>query len=126
MVECAAHAPIRPELIREQPARLVLEARFAPAAAALEPGQSLLVIYHLHRAEPWREELMPELFRRRIACRPNAIGVTLVRVLAWEAAPQAVTITVVGLDALDGSPILDIKPYQPVWDAPDKITEQNE
>ena len=74
-------------------ARLVLEARFAPA---------------------WDARCIDELFRRRIACRSNPIGVTLVRVVGT----QGSTVTVIGLDALDGSPILDIKPSQPRFDAP--------
>ena len=57
---------------------------------------------------------MPELFTRRIANRPNSIGVTLTRIVAL----QGSTITVVGLDAINGSPILDIKSYQPIWDEP--------
>jgi len=94
--------------------RLVLEPRFAPAVAALKVGQHLLVVYHLHRAEGWLDEWMEELLTRRIACRPNPIGVTLTRIVALGGS----TITVVGLDAINGSPILDIKPYKPILDAP--------
>jgi tRNA (Thr-GGU) A37 N-methylase len=94
--------------------RLVLEARFAPAVVALEIGQHLLVIYHLHCAEAWHEHHMAELFTRRIASRPNPIGVTLTQVVALNGA----TVTVVGLDAVNGSPILDIKPYKSIFDAP--------
>ena len=113
-VACPAEESLRPEVIRAMESRLVLEPRFAPAVAALEVGQHLLVIYHLHRAEPWEDRHMPELFTRRIASRPNPIGVTLTRVVALEGS----TITVVGLDAINGSPILDIKPYKPIWDEP--------
>jgi len=113
-VESAITEPLRPEAMRGVESRLVLEPRFAPAAAALEVGQHLLVVYHLHRAGEWQGGLMAELFTRRIASRPNPIGITLVRVVAVHGA----TLTVVGLDAVDGSPILDIKPYKPVYDAP--------
>ncbi len=51
-----------------------------------------------------------QLFTKHIANRLKPIGITLTRVVAWEDA----TITVVGLDAVDGSPILDIKPYKPI------------
>jgi tRNA (Thr-GGU) A37 N-methylase len=114
LVECAIIIPLRPEVIRAEESRLVLAAHFAPAVAALEVGQHLLVVYHLHQAAPWQERLMPEVFTRRIASRPNAIGVTLTRVVAL----QGSTVTVVGLDAINGSPILDIKPYKPIFDAP--------
>ncbi len=97
---------LHPRAIRAVEARLVLEPRFAPAVAALQVGQSLLVIYHLHRIEPWDERDVAQLFVRRAPRRPNPIAVTRVRVVALEGA----TITVADLDAVDGSPILDIKP----------------
>ncbi len=110
-------APLRPEEMRGVECRLVLEPRFAPAVAALEIGQHLIVVYHLHRVVGNADASVPyssELFTKRTANRPNPIGVTLTRVVAWADA----TITVVGLDAIDGTPILDIKPYKPIFDAP--------
>jgi tRNA (Thr-GGU) A37 N-methylase len=114
IVECPITEPLRPEVIRAVESRLVLEPRFAPAVAALGVGQHLLVVYHLHRVEEWQGHHMDELFTRRIAPRPNPIGVTLTRVVALSGS----IITVVGLDAINSSPILDIKPYKPVFDAP--------
>ena len=106
--------PLRPERMRGVEARLVLEPRFAAAAAALAAGQLLWVVYHLQRAPAWHDEHLPELFTRRTASRPNPIGVTLVEVVAVEDS----TITVTGMDAVDGSPVLDVKPYKPVYDQP--------
>jgi tRNA (Thr-GGU) A37 N-methylase len=103
-----------PEQMRCEMARLVLEPRFAPAVSALKVGQHLWVVYHLHRVESRSCQPPTDLFSRRIADRPNPIGVTLVRVVAVEEA----TVTVAGLDAVDGTPILDLKPYQPIWDEP--------
>jgi tRNA (Thr-GGU) A37 N-methylase len=114
IVECPIIDPLRPEDIRSLESRLVLEPRFAPAVAVLKVGQHLLVIYHLHQIEKWHDRYMTELFTRRIAYRPNPIGVTLTRIVALNGS----TITVVGLDAIDGSPILDIKPYKPIFDTP--------
>lgn len=112
VVECAVREALRPEEIRGVESRLVLESRFAPSVAALEVGQHLVVVYHLHRAKESQDWHVTELFTRRMASRPNPIGVTLTRVLALAGS----TITVVGLDAIDGSPILDIKPYKRIWD----------
>ena len=52
---------------------------------------------------------MPRLgiFAQRASSRPNALGVSVVRLLSQEGA----VLSVQGLDALDGSPILDVKPY---------------
>ena len=66
--------PLRPEDIRGIAAQLVLEPEFAPAVAALEIGQHLIVVYHLHRVSKWDDRHMTELFTRRIASRPNPIG----------------------------------------------------
>lgn len=120
IIECAVTEPLRPEIIRAVESRLVLEPHFAPAVAALEVGQHLLVVYHLHRVVQWQDRCMKELFTRRIACRPNPIGVTLTRIIALNGS----TITVVGLDAINGSPILDIKPYKPIFDVPPVIKEE--
>lgn len=45
--------------------------------------------------------------------RPNHLGVSAVRLLAVDEA----TVRVLGLDAIDGTPVLDIKPYLPEYDA---------
>lgn len=111
----------RPEIIRSVESRLVLYPRFSRAVARLETGQHLLVIYHLHQVQPWRDDWMPGLFTRRIASRPNPIGVTLTRIVSVGGS----TITVIGLDAINGSPILDIKPYQPIFDAPPVQSQTN-
>lgn len=112
IVRCAIREPLRPEQMRGVEARLELKDRFTPAVAALETGQHLWVVTHLHRAAPWRESDAAALFVRRSASRPNPVGVTLVRVVTSAAS----TITVIGLDAIDGTPVLDIKPYKEVYD----------
>jgi tRNA-Thr(GGU) m(6)t(6)A37 methyltransferase TsaA len=49
------------------------------------------------------------IFAQRAKNRPNRIGVTVCRLLSIE----QLTIAVEGLDAVDGTPVLDIKPYMP-------------
>jgi tRNA (Thr-GGU) A37 N-methylase len=114
VVESPISEALRPELMRRVEARLVLRPDLAAAVATLKEGTNVWVIYHLHEAEAWHEAQVEELFGRRMACRPNPIGVTLTRVVEAHES----TITVIGLDAVDGSPILDIKPYKPIFDAP--------
>ena len=57
---------------------------------------------------------MPEIgiFAQRAKHRPNPIGVTSVQVLGVKGA----VLRVQGLDAIDGTPVLDIKPYIPAFD----------
>jgi len=114
IVESSFREPRRPEEMRAVPSRLVLATRFAAEMAALEVGQHLWVVYHLHLIEPISDHHPVNLFTKRIANRPNPIGFTLVRIVAVE----GTTLTVVGLDAVDGTPILDLKPYQRIWDEP--------
>ena len=104
---------LRPEAMRGKQACLALEPGLDQAVAELKSGQHIWVIYHLHQVERNKSRVTPELFTRRINLRPNPIAVTLVRVVGVEGS----RIEVVGLDAIDGSPILDIKPYKTIWDA---------
>jgi tRNA-Thr(GGU) m(6)t(6)A37 methyltransferase TsaA len=94
----------------------------------LEQFSHVVVITLLHQAafsptkhlvrRPRGLATMPELgiFAQRAKDRPNPLGITVVRLLAVEADG----IRVRGLDAIDGTPVLDIKPYFPQFDsAPD-------
>ena len=57
---------------------------------------------------------MPEtgIFAQRAKDRPNPIGITAVRIRALGAG----WVEVSGLDAIDGTPVLDLKPYVPQYD----------
>jgi len=52
------------------------------------------------------------IFATRSQLRPNHLGVSVVPLLALE----GTTLRVRGLDAVDGTPVLDIKPYLPEYD----------
>ena len=56
------------------------------------------------------------VFATRSPFRPNPIGLSCVKLEAVHADTQPVTLTVSGIDLLDGTPIYDIKPYIPVAD----------
>ena len=90
------------------------------------------IIYYLDRAvfdrekhlkrHPQNREDMPlvGIFSQRGKDRPNRMGMTSVQVV--EVSED--TLTVKGLDAIDGTPVLDIKPYYPVYDRKDaKVPE---
>jgi len=82
------------------------------------------VVYWLHQADwqpkrdllrrPQGREDMPLLgiFAQRAKHRPNPVGITTVRLLSV----KDNVLTVRGLDAIDGTPVLDIKPYFPAFD----------
>lgn len=106
-------------------ARIVLEPELRPGLRGLGEFSHVLVVALLHgaRFEPARHLVrrprgladMPELgiFAQRAKDRPNPIGVTVVPLVA--VGEDGVTVR--GLDAIDGTPILDLKPYFPVFDS---------
>ena len=94
---------------------LELAAELAPAATDLHPGQELLVLTWLHladrailRVHPRGDPRNPEegVFSTRSPDRPNPVGVHRVTVVAFDGA----SVRVRDLEAIDGTPIVDIKP----------------
>ena len=95
---------------------------FAKSLTGLQPHQMLQVLWLIDRANRSFEQLQhpkgdAALPRRGIMAlrtpnRPSPLGLTTVELLDI----QGLTLTVKGLDAWDGSPVLDIKPYAPLWD----------
>jgi tRNA-Thr(GGU) m(6)t(6)A37 methyltransferase TsaA len=78
------------------------------------------VVFWFHLSRGWNSQVVPPrdvkkrgLFATRAPHRPNPIGLSVVRLLQI----QGLTLRVRGLDMLDGTPVLDIKPYVPYVDA---------
>ena len=65
------------------------------------------------RVVPYRDTRERGLFATRSPCRPNPIGLSAVRVLRREGR----VLHVADIDILDGTPLLDLKPYVPEFDA---------
>lgn len=105
-----------PKNSRESEAVCTIEVdeRWAPALDGVETCTHLLVLYWMHRA---RRDLVLQVprhagrprgtFALRSPVRPNPIAASVVRLLAVEGR----RLTVRGLDCLDGTPLLDLKPY---------------
>ncbi len=104
--------------------RVVLFPAYRAGIRGLEDFSHVLVLTLLHRASfdssrhlvrrPRGLPSMPEvgIFSQRAKDRPNPLGITAVRLIAC----SDDGITVRGLDAIDGTPVLDIKPYYPHYD----------
>ena len=60
---------------------------------------------------------MVGIFSQRAKDRPNRIGMTSVEIVSVSDR----TLTVKGLDAVNGTPVLDIKPYYPVYDRKEAV-----
>jgi len=62
---------------------------------------------------PFLDKTPHGVFATRAPRRPNAIGLSILRLVAVD----GTTLTVEDVDILDGTPVLDIKPYVPAFDA---------
>ena len=87
---------------------------FADGLRDLECFSHIYLIYHFHKApaakllvKPFLEDVKHGVFATRAPCRPNPIGFSLVRLTGR----AGNALHVEDIDALDGTPLLDIKPY---------------
>ena len=116
-----ADMPIQPSGARGLEGTAEIDPAFAAGLQDLAGFSHLILLYHLHRApapallvRPFLDTAERGVFATRAPCRPNPIGLSVVRLLG-------VTGNILRLgdvDMLDGSPLLDIKPFVPAFDAP--------
>jgi tRNA-Thr(GGU) m(6)t(6)A37 methyltransferase TsaA len=86
----------------------------------------IILIYHFDRAgdvelirKPFLDDAPHGIFATRHPCRPNGIGISIVRLLGHEEN----LLKVGGIDVLDGTPLLDVKPYVPRFDSYPEASE---
>lgn len=108
----------------EDVSSIMLNEEYYGGLKGLEEFTHVTIIYYLDKAKfdrekhlqrrPQNREDMPlvGIFSQRGKDRPNQIGKTSVQVVSV----SENCLTVKGLDAIDGTPVLDIKPYYPVYD----------
>lgn len=119
----------------EAEAHIRLRDDLLPGLSGIEYFSHLWVIYHQHKSAEWMKAkgvapdqalYMPAdderagqgVYSSRAPCRPSALGSCIVKLLRREGA----RLTVTGLDAIDGTPVLDVKIYVPQFDAfPDAV-----
>lgn len=102
--------------------RLELAPAFQSALDGLAGYSHLVVVFWMHGVNTCELKHVPQgkagvpevgIFACRCVQRPNPIGVSTVRLLDVRDG----VVTVQGLDVIDGTPILDLKPYTPQYDA---------
>ncbi len=110
----------------EVASEIVIEEGLTECLDGLEQFSHIIVIYWMHRVAPVRQPIdkihprgradlpLVGIFSTRTSHRPNPLGVTTARLVER----KGNVLKVVGLDALDGSPVIDIKPYMPGYDSP--------
>lgn len=104
-----------------------IDREYAPGLQGLEQFSHAIVVTWLHLADfdpekhlqrrPQGREDMPNvgIFSQRARHRPNSIGITAVELVSVEGS----VLKVRGLDAIDGTPVLDVRPYYPAYDRVD-------
>ncbi|MBM3744919.1 MAG: tRNA (N6-threonylcarbamoyladenosine(37)-N6)-methyltransferase TrmO [Acidobacteria bacterium] len=116
----AAGAPIQPSRSRGARGTVTVFEEYREALRDLEGFDRIWLLYWFHLAPAARLRVTPfldtaerGLFATRAPCRPTRIGLSAVELLRIEGAVLEVS----GVDMLDETPLLDIKPYVPEFDS---------
>ena len=111
--------PIQPAFAEECLGSVKIFPEFLEGLRDIEGFSHLYLIYHLHKVEtaklivePFLQPVEHGIFATRSPWRPNAIGMSLVELIGRERD----ILHIKGVDILDGTPLLDIKPYSPRFD----------
>jgi tRNA-Thr(GGU) m(6)t(6)A37 methyltransferase TsaA len=120
-----AECPIQPNYSTGQ-GRIEIFPEFAPGLKDIESFSHIYLLYRLDRSgelqlvrPTFLDDEPHGIFASRHPCRPNSIGLSIVELTER----QQNSLMVKGIDVLDGTPLLDIKPYIPRFDRIDSATE---
>jgi len=117
------NTPIQVGAGRDTEGTVVIFEEFEEGLADLDGFSHIQLLYHFHKSEGYKLKVVPfldtvgrGLFSTRAPRRPNNIGLSVTRVTSVE--KNIIHIT--GIDVLDGTPLIDIKPYVPFFEDPDE------
>jgi len=113
--------PIQPKRDKGTKGYIEILPEYKDALSDLDGFSHIILLYHLHLSKdyslkvvPYLDNVQRGLFATRAPRRPNPIGLSVVRLDKIE----GTTIHISNFDILDGTPLLDIKPYVPHFDDP--------
>jgi tRNA-Thr(GGU) m(6)t(6)A37 methyltransferase TsaA len=113
------NTPIQGCFAPEARGSVELQPEYAPGLKDLEGFSYIWLLYCFHRAagydlltKPFLDKEKKGVFATRYFRRPNSLGMSLVCLEGIEGS----TLKIAGVDMLDGTPLLDIKPYMPLFD----------
>ena len=111
--------PIQPTAARGVPGVVEVFPEYVEGLRDLEGFSHIILIYHFHLCKrcsltvrPYMDDKHHGVFATRAPCRPNPIGISVVRLIKV----NGNLLHVQDLDIIDGTPLLDIKPYVPEFD----------
>ena len=115
----AGKTPIQPVYAKGCTGQVEVFEEYADGLKDVEDFSHIYLLYHFHQSsqaklivKPFLQDVEHGLFATRAPCRPNAIGLSVVELLRIEGC----ILHVGNVDILDGTPLLDIKPYTAKFD----------
>ena len=113
--------PIQPAGAQGVVGKVEIHPEYVPGLEDLESFSHIILLYHFHlskgyrlTAKPYMDDEPHGIFAIRAPNRPNPIGLSVVRLIKVEGA----SLEIEGVDIVDGTPLLDIKPFVPAFDVP--------
>ena len=114
--------PIQPAGAEGVEGNVEIEPEYAAGLKDIEGFSHIILIYHFHLSKGYSLDVKPFLdseshgvFATRAPRRPNPIGISVVRLVKVEGN----VIHIGDVDVVDGTPLLDLKPYVPEFDVRD-------
>lgn len=112
-------SPIQPSAAKSAGGKIEIFSEFAEGLQDLAGFSHIFLIYHFHlskkfslKVKPFLDDKQRGLFATRAPSRPNPIGISIVRLIKIESD----NLHIQNVDVVDGTPLLDIKPYVPAFD----------
>ncbi len=111
--------PIQPSGAADIVGTIVMDKAYEQGLTDLEGFSHIILLYAFHQStgydlmvKPFMDDRKRGLFSTRAPRRPNPIGLSIVELVKREGN----RITIKGIDVLNGTPLIDIKPYVPKFD----------
>jgi len=118
--------PVQPRFANSQTGKIELFEQFALGLKDIETFSHIYLIYQFDRSgavemirSTFLDDIPRGLFATRHPCRPSQIGISIVELVKKDGC----FLEVKGVDMLDKTPLLDIKPYIPKYDRIDEASE---
>jgi tRNA-Thr(GGU) m(6)t(6)A37 methyltransferase TsaA len=116
--------PIQPPAAAGVAGTVELDPIYVDGLKDLDGFSHIILIYHFHlsktsplRVKPFMDDEAHGVFAMRGPSRPNAIGLSIVRLIKIEGN----RLQIEDVDIVDGTPLLDVKPFVPQFDVPDDV-----
>jgi tRNA-Thr(GGU) m(6)t(6)A37 methyltransferase TsaA len=114
--------PIQPSAANDVQGTVEIFPKYTDGLKDLEGFSHIILLYHFHlskevslKVKPFMDEQPRGVFATRAPSRPNPIGISVVRLVKI----NGNILRVGNVDVVDGTPLLDIKPYVPEFDVKD-------